>query len=420
MEKHDVYISYSRKDNDTVIEVCRRLDSLGLSYWIDRDNVQLGDTWAKSIADGIKNSSVFLLLCSAFSLNSQAWRNELDLAKKDGLTIFPLLIRSGSDYNWITPHLVESFIGPFRCYYVDNEFWPEALLHEAAKKTSENRVIVDLGSSSLTSVEAENSLEDTCSWRAKSLEMAAKDAVLKLACDRASRVFLDGEFLCEIALKEVVKVPILYGSYILSFEDKDAPDSFKMIPVEIDENQPSKSLIVEMPHSRAPKRGAITGRNELKCFIAGSKTLVRERVVMRSVVSNMYVKWKSQNLLIEAYSFDNFPHTVSDSGHQEEYNQFIDNEADLVLFLFDRKVGENTLKELEIALTSYRQEKRPKIIIYVKNGGKKCEEISVLKERLLKEDIYWEDYSSMDKLAVVFEKDLNDLVMNKVYVENNE
>ena len=75
-----------------------------------------------------------------------------------------------------------------------------------------------------------------------------------------------------------------------------------------------------------------------------------ERDKMRAVVANMYVKWKSRNFLIETYSFDNSNHTASEIGHQEEYNQFIKNDADLVLFLFDDEVGKETEKELNIAI----------------------------------------------------------------------
>jgi len=36
--KYDIYICYSRKDNEIATDICHFLDQQGLSYWIDRRN----------------------------------------------------------------------------------------------------------------------------------------------------------------------------------------------------------------------------------------------------------------------------------------------------------------------------------------------------------------------------------------------
>ena len=132
----------------------------------------------------------------------------------------------------------------------------------------------------------------------------------------------------------------------------------------------------------------------------------------------MYVKWKSRNFLIETYSFDNFNHTASEIGHQEEYNQFIKNDADLVLFLFDDEVGKETEKELNIAINSFKAKKHPQYIIYSMIKESVSPAIESLKARLVKEDVYWVDYESLEDLAVKFERDLNDYLVRMVYIKN--
>ena len=142
-----------------------------------------------------------------------------------------------------------------------------------------------------------------------------------------------------------------------------------------------------------------------------------ERDKMRAVVANMYVKWKSRNFLIETYSFDNSNHTASEIGHQEEYNQFIKNDADLVLFLFDDEVGKETEKELNIAINSFKAKKHPQYIIYSKIKESVSPAIESLKFRLAKEDVYWVDYESIEDLANKFERDLNDYLVRMVYIK---
>ncbi len=108
---------------------------------------------------------------------------------------------------------------------------------------------------------------------------------------------------------------------------------------------------------------------------------------------------------------------MSEKGHQEEYNHFIANEADLVLFLFDNTVGDKTLEELDTAINSYKKSKRPKIIVYVKTHDHYSPVIEELRNRLKKEDVYWVDYTSIEHLSTMFERDLNAQLFRRVHIE---
>lgn len=240
-----------------------------------------------------------------------------------------------------------------------------------------------------------------------------KDALLKICCNRLCYVYLDGEYICEVGNKEIINVPVEYGSYILSFEDKDDANSYRTMAIDILSGTKSKAVAVELPETK----GRNMNKEEITCFIEGSKRLIAERDKMRAVVANMYVKWKSRNFLIETYSFDNFNHIASEIGHQEEYNQFIKNDVDLVLFLFDDEVGKETEIELNIAINSFKAKKHPQYIIYSKIKEFVSPAIESLKAKLAKEDVYWVDYESIEDLANKFERDLNDYLVRMIYIK---
>lgn len=54
--KYDVFISYSRKDTAEVDKLCRVLDMVGISYFIDRQNIAGGMEFPISIAEAILHS----------------------------------------------------------------------------------------------------------------------------------------------------------------------------------------------------------------------------------------------------------------------------------------------------------------------------------------------------------------------------
>lgn len=403
--KYDIYICYSRKDNEVATDICNFLDQQGLSYWIDRRGIESGDDYAQSIVNAIKDSKLFLFIISESSGKSKFCMNELAFAVNNKKTVIPLRIDQAplsdeilffiSDISWAD--------------YSDKIRWQRDLLHYFHNSTEKEASTPQKKKS-----EQQISNDNPSSWSSMRIGDEEKDALLKICCNRLCDVYIDGEYLCEAKNKVIVNVPIECGSYILGFEDKENTDSYKIVAIDILSGTKSKAIAVDMPESKGHNKN----KEEITCFIAGSKRLMAERDKMRAVVANMYVKWKSRNFLIETYSFDNFNHTASEIGHQEEYNQFIKNDADLVLFLFDDEVGKETEKELNIAINSFKAKKHPQYIIYSKIKESASLAIESLKARLAKEDVYWVDYESIEDLANKFERDLNDYLVRMVYIKN--
>ena len=79
----DVFISYSRKNYDTVMEIKRQIDSAtGAECWIDLKGIESGsDLFIKDIIGGIDNCKVFLFMLSKESQQSEYALLELNYAK---------------------------------------------------------------------------------------------------------------------------------------------------------------------------------------------------------------------------------------------------------------------------------------------------------------------------------------------------
>ena len=146
---------------------------------------------------------------------------------------------------------------------------------------------------------------------------------------------------------------------------------------------------------------------ELKCFIAGSKALQRERDALRSVISIMYNKWSHKNFRILAYTFEDFDKAIVEGGHQSKYNQFISSEADWAIFVIDGQVGGITLEEFRHAMTAFKENGKPKILALAKIGSQDNANVFAIKNEICKEQQYWTDYSDIDSLKHIFEITLN-------------
>src|SRR6186713_1360689 len=68
--EHDVFVSYSRKDEATVTDIAKRLRDAGLRVWFDRWILKPGDSIPAKIEDGLEHSRVLLLCLSANAFGS--------------------------------------------------------------------------------------------------------------------------------------------------------------------------------------------------------------------------------------------------------------------------------------------------------------------------------------------------------------
>ena len=101
-----VFISYAKKDyiapdgnaipGNCIDKVTDALKKAGISYWLDREQLAGGDTYAERITRNIKECDVFLFLSSAAANASEWTRREIGTAVTLGKRIIPLRLDNSS------------------------------------------------------------------------------------------------------------------------------------------------------------------------------------------------------------------------------------------------------------------------------------------------------------------------------------
>ncbi|MBR0531894.1 MAG: TIR domain-containing protein [Bacteroidales bacterium] len=89
---HEVFISYSRKDMESVNVIRELLDRNGISYWIDKEGIFSGENYKEVIVDAIETARAVLFVSSEHSNESINVIRELGYAVKQSRTIIPVLL----------------------------------------------------------------------------------------------------------------------------------------------------------------------------------------------------------------------------------------------------------------------------------------------------------------------------------------
>lgn len=224
----------------------------------------------------------------------------------------------------------------------------------------------------------------------------AKRKNVKITCNKSAIIHVDGNPVAELEAHKVHTIHLDKGKFIVDFQLISDKSKHETMPVNI--NKVTEDIIVE-----GKFHSLLNEKSTIKVFIAGSTRLVAERDALRSVIGQMYNKYKEDNLLIEAYSFDDFPREFTEGGHQKLYDEFIRQEANWVVFITDGEIGDKTIWELENAIKAYKSGKRPKILMYSKpEKTQSSQQMNSFRKLLLEENQYWIDYNSLNDIKTSF------------------
>jgi len=91
----DIFISYSRRDQEFVTRLASDLDAQVAGVWFDQSDIQLGENWHDEIMEGIRECKAFILVLSPDAAESKYVREEVNKALELGKTIFPVIYRAG-------------------------------------------------------------------------------------------------------------------------------------------------------------------------------------------------------------------------------------------------------------------------------------------------------------------------------------
>ena len=85
----DGFVSYSRKDQDSVRRIVTALGERGKEIWVDWTGIPPASEWDRKIGTAIDEARAFILMLSPDSLESPACQRELDRAPGIGETASP-------------------------------------------------------------------------------------------------------------------------------------------------------------------------------------------------------------------------------------------------------------------------------------------------------------------------------------------
>lgn len=158
----------------------------------------------------------------------------------------------------------------------------------------------------------------------------------------------------------------------------------------------------------------------IKVFIAGAKNLKEERSLLRDQLSKVQ---NTHDLDIRSLTFEDFATSLTgkEKGRQVDYNKFIEEEANAVIFIFDSTAGEITEEEFDIAYNSLKENKHPDIFVYVRKRSLfslrrifRDRRLRKIKNKIFayrKE--YYIEYKNHDDLRYLFYSDMVSYFMKK-------
>lgn len=120
--KYDIFVSYSRQDNETVDMICKHLEDNNISYFRDIYDISIGSTFTQTITDAILSCKLMLFIASKHSFASSYTSKEVTFAYQNHVAILPLLTD-----NTIMPTHFSFMFSDVQCMSLDNTPMPRLI-----------------------------------------------------------------------------------------------------------------------------------------------------------------------------------------------------------------------------------------------------------------------------------------------------
>ena len=88
----EVFISYSRNDQEKVCRVAEKLKAHGLKIWIDHQGIEGATRWSEEIVTALEGAKVMVFFASAHAFASKNVARELALASESDKNILPVFL----------------------------------------------------------------------------------------------------------------------------------------------------------------------------------------------------------------------------------------------------------------------------------------------------------------------------------------
>ncbi|MDR1114814.1 MAG: WG repeat-containing protein [Tannerella sp.] len=197
---HDVFISYSRADAKIADDICTAFDGAGISYWIDRGGIAVGEAFHAVIVRAIKESRITVFISSVNSNMSEYTIKEIVIAFKNKKHIIPFCLDEEPFADRIEFYLCD--LDQLQ-YYLHREFAIQKLVGDI------NRI--------LGRKETSHSTPPEMSPTPAAPDTQAMQYFLKIRPNLACQVFVDGEPKTKVEADKIIKLPLNRGTFFLEF-----------------------------------------------------------------------------------------------------------------------------------------------------------------------------------------------------------
>lgn len=148
----------------------------------------------------------------------------------------------------------------------------------------------------------------------------------------------------------------------------------------------------------------------ISIFVAGAKNLQHLRLRLKAMANdlNNEFKQKGVNMAVNMLSYENF------GDDQQTYNKFIAEEADMVIFLLEDRIGAKTEEEYRIAVKCHEQNGHPEHCVFLKEFDHRTDDIAHIEELMSStSNKYYVNYSNPEDLLAKAKSRISELAMNK-------
>ncbi|MBQ7020051.1 MAG: WG repeat-containing protein, partial [Bacteroidales bacterium] len=202
MDEQNIFISYSRKDKDTVESIVSRIESELQKKdccWIDVDGIKSGQMFWDIIIKAVKKCSAFLLMASDNSMSSNNVLGEIQIAKNNSKNIVPVIIDKDVLKNdrFLAHFPVNNYI------LADNPDHMSRLIHDL-----KNWCRLELSEHESVKVEVKSLSADVC---------------LKVLSNLDCKVLIDCEEKAVALADRLTKISLPVGEYYAEFISTENP-----------------------------------------------------------------------------------------------------------------------------------------------------------------------------------------------------
>ena len=145
----------------------------------------------------------------------------------------------------------------------------------------------------------------------------------------------------------------------------------------------------------------------INIFIAGSKNLIKQRNAVKSELLSIQ---NDLDYRINVYFYGDFKDSFIYRGRQIEYNSFIKNYTEYIIFILDGDIGGITFMEFQVAMSSYLEKGSPLLFVYLRMSHTLASEdrwIKQIKEFCHNRGQYYVEYENEVELPYLVYKSFN-------------